>query len=185
MTASARPLPRSVFTFSAAPVLDEPAHDLVPPPRPAPVRGAAPAESAEVPRRATGRAPFVVLLLVLMGGGLLCLLLLNTALTERAFVVHELQAQAEQLSEQEQELVVEVDKLSTPEALAAQAAALGMGPGQQPLLLPAGAPLPPGGRVVAREPDSGALLVVVPPAEGTVVPPPEGSGEPSGEPVAP
>jgi hypothetical protein len=101
---------------------------------------------------------------VLLAAGLLGLLLLNTALAQNAFRMHALQQRSAVLAEQEQALSLQADKLSDPAALAAAAARLGLMPGGLPEYLPAGAPLPARARVVAREPDSGVLLVVVPPA---------------------
>lgn len=118
------------------------------------------------------RGPFVVLLLVLMGSGLLSLLLLNTALMENAFHADELESRAAALAEEEQRLSVQLDRESDPGQLAARAGQLGMVSGGVPEYLPAGAELPPGARVLTREPDDGVLVVIVPEqvtqtAEGT------------------
>lgn len=86
------------------------------------------------PSRAA-RAPFVVLVLGLLAGGLVALLLLNTAVAEDSFRLHDLQQQGVVLTEREQELRRQVDALEAPAALARRAAALGMGPGGAPVFL--------------------------------------------------
>ncbi len=109
------------------------------------------------------RAPFVILLLLLMGGGLMCLLLLNTALAQSAFKVHDLRQTSSDLMDEEQALSMRLDRLSDPANLAARAAQLGMVPGGIPQYLPAGAPLPPGARVIGTDPSSDVVTVVVSP----------------------
>jgi hypothetical protein len=100
-----------------------------------------------------------------MASGLVCLLLLNTALSENAFRSHSLQAKASQLADQEQELAVHADQLAAPGALADRAAALGMVAGGLPQVLPRGATLPPGARVVTGgggDAAGGVIFYVVP-----------------------
>lgn len=112
------------------------------------------------------KGPFVVLLLMLLGAGLLGLLLLNLALMEGSFQETKLRNQAASLADAQQSLAVQADQLSDPAALAAAATRAGMVPGGVPQSLAAGSPLPPGARVLSREPDSGAVLVIVPAPAG-------------------
>jgi len=114
------------------------------------------------PRRRAARAPFVLLLMFLLGAGLLCLLLLNTALAQNSFQQHALTRSSNELADTEQALSLRLDQLSDPTQLAQRAAQLGMVPGGLPTVLVPGAPLPPGARVIGRDPASGATLVIVP-----------------------
>jgi hypothetical protein len=114
-----------------------------------------------------------------MGAGLMCLLLLNTALAQNAFLVHNLQKSSAALSDEEQALALRLDRLSDPADLAARAAGLGMAPGGIPTYLPPGTPIPPGARVLGTDPSSGIVTVVVPPV---AVPP---ARRPAGEVGAP
>ncbi|AEH10427.1 MULTISPECIES: hypothetical protein [Protofrankia] len=146
---------------TAAPVLDRPRRrvdGLGRPSTPSPLRVGQPPVRGNAPR-----APFVILLLLLMGAGLMGLLLLNTALAQSAFKVHDLGQDSSDLMDEEQALSMRLDNLSDPANLAARAAQLGMVPGGIPYYLPAGAPLPPGARVIGAEPSSGFVVVVVPP----------------------
>jgi hypothetical protein len=68
----------------------------------------------------------VVLILAV---GLLGLLLLNTVLAQDAFRLHALQVQGRTLADQEQSLQREVERLQSPQSLAARATALNMVPG--------------------------------------------------------
>ncbi|WP_256804893.1 hypothetical protein, partial [Frankia sp. ACN10a] len=142
---------------ATAPVLD-------PPLRRAPVR----TRLTVVRPAPTGarKGPFVVLLLVLLGAGLLGLLGLNLALMENSFHENTLRNRASALADEEQSLAVRADQLSDPAALAAQASRLGLVPGGVPEYLAPGTPLPPGARVLSREPGSGSILVIVPAPPG-------------------
>jgi hypothetical protein len=130
-------------------------------------------------RTPTSKTPFVLLMVLLLGGGLLGLLLLNTALNQGSFEESRLEKQNAKLSDQEQELRRELDRLSAPGELARRAAELGMIPGGAPAFLdpvtgdvygspkpatpkpvpttaapslPPGTPLPPGTAVVPVAP---------------------------------
>ncbi|KJE24817.1 hypothetical protein FF36_00824 [Frankia torreyi] len=120
------------------------------------------------------KGPFVVLLLVMLGAGLLGLLGLNLALMENSFQENTLRNRASALADEEQSLAVRADQLSDPAALAAQASRFGMVPGGVPEYLAPGTPLPPGARVLSREPGSGSVLVIVPAPAGQQ--PPAGAG---------
>jgi hypothetical protein len=81
------------------------------------------------------RAPFVLLLLTLLIGGLVTLLLLNTALAQGAFVVHDLESRSAQLADREQALQQEVAIEASPARLAKRARQLGMVPNENPVFL--------------------------------------------------
>jgi hypothetical protein len=82
-----------------------------------------------------GRTVFVVSCLLLLVGGLLSLLLINTALAQGSFTLHDLQAQSDELGDREQALRHDIDVQAAPERLAARATALGMVPSQSPAFL--------------------------------------------------
>ncbi len=151
-------------------------------PLPAP---AAPAASAARARRAEGltravlgrpvlrlvptptrarRAPFVALVLGILLLGLIGLLLLNTASAQDAFRLHRLQISAADVNDQRQELSEQVNRLTGPAGLAAEAQKLGMVPMETPVFWKPGDPLPPGARVIDG-------LVVVPAATPAAKPP--------------
>ncbi|HEY3870991.1 MAG TPA: hypothetical protein VGM10_21710 [Actinocrinis sp.] len=109
---------------------------------------------AEIPRpRARGRAggrgfalvdgfagrrsiiPFAVLVLAVLGLGLILLLMVNTALDKGAFTLQSAQQRGTQLTDEEQQLQLELSATTAPSALASQAAALGMVPNPQPAFL--------------------------------------------------
>ncbi|OHV61375.1 hypothetical protein [Pseudofrankia sp. BMG5.36] len=181
--ASAEPAERSAPTRRAARPAARPG------PRATPVSGPtalARARAKAARSQRAPRAPFVILLLVLMGSGLVCLLLLNTSLSENAFQEHSLQTTSSALADEEEALAVQSDRLSAPGALAARAQALGMAPGDLPEYLPAGAPLPPGARVVAGGGDAnGGVILYVVPAPGQpaadATPASQGQGQPAAD----
>jgi type IV secretory pathway VirB10-like protein len=82
--------------------------------------------AAPAPDRA--RTAFVALCLVLLGGGLLALLLVNTAMANGSFRLHDLQAASDQLTDRQQALRQDIAVQAAPERLAARARALGMVP---------------------------------------------------------
>ncbi len=156
---TAIPIPSLGGRTGAAPLLDRPSRRSYPTRRvsqPSPL-----AASRPLPRGHAPRAPFVILLLLLMGAGLMCLLLLNTALAQNAFLVHNLQKSSAALSDEAQALSLRLDQLSDPANLAARATDLGMVSGGIPVYLPSGTPLPPGARVIDTDPVSGAIVIVV------------------------
>ncbi|MDX2695020.1 septum formation initiator family protein, partial [Streptomyces ipomoeae] len=81
------------------------------------------------------RTPFVLLVVLLLGGGLIGLLVLNSALSEGAFKLDDLQDDVKSLSDEEQALQRDVDAYSAPEALQRRARELGMVPGGDPAFL--------------------------------------------------
>lgn len=86
-------------------------------------------------RSQAARAPFIAAVVVILALGLLGLLLLNTVLAQDAFRLHSLQVQGRVLADHEQGLQREVERLQSPQSLAARAATLGMVPGGPPAFL--------------------------------------------------
>ncbi|KMS72202.1 membrane protein [Streptomyces viridochromogenes] len=85
--------------------------------------------------RQAARAPFVLLVVVLLGGGLIGLLVLNSALSEGAFRLDDLQKETKALTDEEQSLQRDIDAYSAPDALQRRALELGMVPGGDPAFL--------------------------------------------------
>ncbi|MER5226936.1 septum formation initiator family protein [Streptomyces flaveus] len=81
------------------------------------------------------RTPFVLLVVFLLGGGLIVLLVLNSALSEGAFKLDDLQEDTKSLTDEEQALQRDVDAYSAPDALQRRARELGMVPGGDPAFL--------------------------------------------------
>ncbi|MFI9647523.1 septum formation initiator family protein [Streptomyces sp. NPDC052040] len=107
------------------------------------------------------RTPFVLLVVVLLGGGLIGLLVLNSALSEGAFRLDDLQRQTKNLTDEEQALQRDVDAYSAPDALQRRAHDLGMVPGGDPAFLdpdgtvkgvPSAAPQQPAADTMAARP---------------------------------
>jgi hypothetical protein len=86
-------------------------------------------------RSRAAKAPFIALVLGLLGGGLVTLLLINTALSQGAFAVQQLQKTNINLTEQQQQLNKDLADADQPQALASKAVALGMVPGGAPAFL--------------------------------------------------
>jgi hypothetical protein len=99
---------------------------------------------------APAQAPFVGLVLVLIVGGLMGLLLLNTAITQDAFTVADLQGQATRLADREQALEQQLAVEASPQRLAERALGIGMVPSSSPAFIRA---------------EDGAILGVPTPAE--------------------
>lgn len=96
----------------------------------APRLSVVPQSSARAPR-----VQFVVLVISVLAVGLVGLLILNTSMQRRAYVVTGLRTQAAQLTLRAQNLQVQVSRLESPERLAAVAAAAGMVRGDSPAFL--------------------------------------------------
>ncbi|WP_328668596.1 septum formation initiator family protein [Streptomyces sp. NBC_00328] len=107
------------------------------------------------------RTPFVLLVVLLLGGGLIGLLVLNSALSEGAFRLDDLQKETKSLTDEEQALQRDVDSYSAPDALQRRARELGMVPGGDPAFLG------PDGKVKGVPGAAGAA------ASAPVIPPPE------------
>ena len=111
--------------------------------------------------------PFAILVLGLLSVGLVILLLLNTALDRGAFELNAAQKRQSQLTDQQQQLQLNLAALSAPGALASQASALGLVPNPRPVFL---------------DPNTGAVLGVPTAAPTTAAPKP--SVSPSSSPSA-
>ncbi|WNM34542.1 septum formation initiator family protein [Streptomyces sp. Li-HN-5-11] len=86
-------------------------------------------------RQQAARTPFVLLVVLLLGGGLIGLLVLNSALSEGAFQMDDLQKDTKNLTDEEQALQRDIDSYSAPDALQRRAHELGMVPGGDPAFL--------------------------------------------------
>ncbi|MEV8037621.1 septum formation initiator family protein [Streptomyces sp. NPDC002742] len=126
------------------------------------------------------RTPFVLLVVLLLGGGLIGLLVLNSALSEGAFRLDDLQKQTKSLTDEEQALQRDVDAYSAPDALQRRARELGMVPGGDPAFLDPdgtvkGVPGAAGSQSAARAP-------MIPPPE-VLAPVPARAPSPAASPV--
>jgi hypothetical protein len=111
--------------------------------------------------------PFVLLVVGLLACGLVGLLLLNTALAQGSFRIHDLESKSSALSIREQRLQLAVDTAGTPRSLAKAARNLGLVPAHDPGFLrlvdgrvlgdpkPATSPLPPAPQPSASASPSG------------------------------
>ncbi|WP_170323905.1 hypothetical protein [Cryptosporangium phraense] len=81
---------------------------------------------------ASSRAPFVVLVLALAIGGLIGLVLLNTAVNENAFRIHDLDTRQEKLDKEEQRLQQALDGQESPQKLEERAKKMGLVPAGDP-----------------------------------------------------
>ncbi|MFF8033968.1 MULTISPECIES: hypothetical protein [unclassified Streptomyces] len=86
-------------------------------------------------RAQAARTPFVLLVVLLLGSGLIGLLVLNSALSEGAFQLDDLQRETKNLTDEEQALQRDIDAYSAPDALQRRAVELGMVPGGDPAFL--------------------------------------------------
>ncbi|MFD3735459.1 septum formation initiator family protein [Streptomyces sp. NPDC058632] len=86
-------------------------------------------------RAQAARTPFVLLVVLLLGGGLIGLLVLNSALSEGAFRLDDLERETKSLTDEEQALQRDIDAYSAPDALQRRARELGMVPGGDPAFL--------------------------------------------------
>ena len=78
---------------------------------------------------------FATFLSAVAGAGFLILLVVNILLAQDAFTLSELKAEAKAVADQREAINREIESVSSPEALAAQAQALGMRPSQSPVFL--------------------------------------------------
>ncbi|MFD8255224.1 septum formation initiator family protein, partial [Streptomyces werraensis] len=134
-------------------------------------------------RSQAARTPFVLLVVVLLGGGLIGLLVLNSALSEGAFHLDDLQRETKELTDEEQALQRDIDAYSAPDALQRRARELGMVPGGDPAFLGPDGEVKgvPGEASPARAP-----LVLAPEALATATaPPPSPQPPPPCPPPAP
>ena len=78
---------------------------------------------------------FAIFLSAIAGVGLLALLAVNILLAQDAFTLSELKAEAKVVADQREAINRQIESVSSPEALAAQAQALGMRASQTPVFL--------------------------------------------------
>lgn len=77
-----------------------------------------------------GGATFSIICATLLAAGLIGLLLLNTALAQGSFTLHDLRATSAQLTDSEDSLTQSLEASKSPASLAAKAAGMGMVPAQ-------------------------------------------------------
>ena len=78
---------------------------------------------------------FAIFVSVVGGIGLMLLLLINTLLAQDAFELTSLKLEAKLVSDEREAIARQMDKLSSPDALARAAAQLGMKPSENPTFL--------------------------------------------------
>jgi len=78
---------------------------------------------------------FAIFLSAVAGAGLLILLAVNILLAQDAFTLSGLKAEAKMVADQREAINRQIEAVSSPEALAVQAAALGMRPSDSPVFL--------------------------------------------------
>jgi len=78
---------------------------------------------------------FAIFLSAVAGVGFLILLVVNILLAQDAFTLSELKAEAKVVADQREAINRQIESVSSPAALAAQAEALGMRPSQSPVFL--------------------------------------------------
>jgi hypothetical protein len=78
---------------------------------------------------------FAIFVSVVGGIGLMLLLLINTLLAQDAFELTNLKLEAKLVSDEREAIARQIDKISSPEALAKSATALGMKPSENPTFL--------------------------------------------------
>ncbi|MFG2309509.1 hypothetical protein ACGFS9_12685 [Streptomyces sp. NPDC048566] len=130
------------------------------------------------------RAPFVLLVVLLLGGGLIGLLVLNSALSEGAFRLDDLQRDTKSLTDEEQALQRDVDAYSAPDALQRRARELGMVPGGDPAFLNPdgsvlGVPGSAAGQSAARTPAPPPPEVLAPGGGASATPVPSATASPA------
>ena len=78
---------------------------------------------------------FAIFVSAVGGIGLMLLLLINTLLAQDAFELTNLKLEAKLVSDEREAIARQIDKISSPEALAKSATALGMKPSENPTFL--------------------------------------------------
>jgi hypothetical protein len=101
----------------------------------APTRPATKPATRTTDTRASGTAPFVLLIMVLLTGGLVATLWLSTAAAADSYRLDEARQVARDLSEQSERLHRDVEAAQSAPALAAAARAQGMVPAGEPAVL--------------------------------------------------
>ena len=78
---------------------------------------------------------FAIFASIVGGIGLMLLLLINTLLAQDAFELTNLKLEAKLVSDEREAIARQIDKISSPEALAKSATTLGMKPSENPTFL--------------------------------------------------
>ena len=78
---------------------------------------------------------FAIFVSIVGGIGLMLLLLINTLLAQDAFELTNLKLEAKLVSDEREAIARQIDKISSPDALAKSATALGMKPSENPTFL--------------------------------------------------
>ena len=78
---------------------------------------------------------FAIFVSIVGGIGLMLLLLINSLLVQDAFELTNLKLEAKLVSDEREAIARQIDKLSSPEALAKSATTLGMKPSENPTFL--------------------------------------------------
>jgi hypothetical protein len=78
---------------------------------------------------------FAIFVSIVGGIGLMLLLLINTLLAQDAFELTSLKLEAKLVSDEREAIARQIDKISSPDALAKSATALGMKPSENPTFL--------------------------------------------------
>jgi hypothetical protein len=92
---------------------------------------------------------FILFLTGIGALGLVSLLFVNTLLAQDAFKLSKLQLEARLLTDQREAYIRQLDRISSPMALAAAATEMGMKPSSSPVFLNLDAPLVPAAEAVA------------------------------------
>ena len=138
----------------------------------APTRPAAKPSTRTTDTRASGTAPFVLLIMVLLTGGLVATLWLSTAAAADSYRLDEARQVARDLSEQSERLHRDVEAAQSAPALAAAARAQGMVPAGEPAVLVIA---PDGSSQVVGDPKP-AQAVAPPPSVAVPATPPAADG---------
>jgi hypothetical protein len=139
------------------------------------------------------RTPFVIVVVAILAAGLVGLLLLNTALAQGSFRVHDLQRKTAALQDREQQLQIAVDSANNPARLAAAARHLGLVAADDPGFLRlsdgrilgephAATPPPKKAPVATASPKASATPVLQPTASTATKPTTHASTQPSTKP---
>lgn len=106
-------------------------------PRPTPRRAPAPQPLRVVPAAVgqPGNGLFAALCVLLLTGGLVALLMLNTAMAEGSFTLHDLEATSGELADTQEALTTAIDAQRSPGHLASRALQLGMVPSESAAFL--------------------------------------------------
>jgi hypothetical protein len=89
------------------------------------------------------RRLFATFLSAIAAIGFLALLAVNTLLAQDAFVLSELKSEAKMIADQREAISRQMELFSSPQALANQAALLGMSPSENPTFLDVSPKMPP------------------------------------------